>query len=341
MPESPSGSIPVIDVAPLLEAGDVGGAPGALEALNAACVDWGAFQIVGHGIPEALTTRLCREMRRFFASSPSAKERVRRGPDNARGYNDRELTKNALDWKEVFDFGFVPHPELGDAHPDNRSEDGVNLWPADLPGFEASMKEYFAACSALSLKLLEGICAGLGLPPRVLHPHFERAHTSFLRLNHYAPCPDPAPADSPTVPLTGRLGVGHHTDAGAFTFVFQDGVDGLQVQRGERWHTIEAVDGALVVNLADMLQVWSNDRLRSPLHRVIADAEHERFSAPFFFNPAYDTSCAPIAALIDDAHPAVYDAIRWGDFRQRRAAGDYADLGEEVQLAHYRRSGAS
>lgn len=336
MPETLRESVPVIDISSLLAGHKGPAAQAAVDELSAACRDWGAFQIVGHGVPAELLARLCDEMRRFFALPPRDKQSVRRGPDNSWGYNDLELTKNVRDWKEVFDFGAVPHPELPDDHADNHTEEGINLWPAMLPGFETTMKEYFAVCSALSFELLEAICAGLGLPPRALHPSFEGIHTSFLRLNHYARCPDAAPADSPTVPERGQLGVGHHTDAGAFTFVFQDGVDGLQIERGGRWHTIQALPGALVVNLADMLQVWSNDRLRSPLHRVIANPERERLSAPFFFNPGYDVMCSPLAALTDEERPAAYEAIRWGEFRRRRAAGDYADLGEEVQLGHYR-----
>jgi isopenicillin N synthase-like dioxygenase len=329
-------AVPVVDMEPLLRAERVGEAQPAIDALYAACRDWGAFQLVGHGIADELMRGLCAEMRRFFALPSRDKESVRRGPDNSRGYNDSELTKNARDWKEVFDFGFVAHPELPDDHPANRTEDGANLWPEMLPDFEPTLKEYFEACTALSGKLLEGICAGLGLAPQILHRHFEGVHTSFLRLNHYAPCPDPTPPDSPTLPAIGQLGVGHHTDAGAFTFVCQDGIDGLQIERAGHWHTVEALPGALVVNLADMLQVWSNDRLRSPLHRVIASAEGERFSAPFFFNPAYDTLCAPLAGLTHAEQPPLYSAIRWGEFRKLRADGDYADLGEEVQISHYR-----
>jgi isopenicillin N synthase-like dioxygenase len=329
-------SVPVVDFAPLRSPADAAAQQQSLDGLARACREWGAFQLVGHGIPRELTQRFAREMRRFFSMPREAKDALRRGPDNAFGYNDRELTKNREDWKEVFDFGFVPHPELPDSHPDNRTEDGRNLWPEDLPGFEATMKAYFSACSVLSLELLEALCRSLALPRKTLHPYFEGVHTSFLRLNHYAPCPDAAPADSPTVPERGRLGVGHHTDAGAFTFVRQEGVDGLQVEHSGRWHTVEALPEALVVNLADMLQVWSNDRLRSPLHRVIANPHAERFSAPFFFNPAYDASCAPLPQLVDASHPAAFRPIRWGEFRTLRAAGDYANLGEEVQLSHYR-----
>lgn len=97
-----------------------------------------------------------------------------------------------------------------------------------------------------------------------------------------------------------------------------------------RWTLIEAEPGSWVVNLGDMFQVWSNDRFSSPLHRVIASSQRERYSAPFFFNPSADSLCRPLST------PARYRPIRWAEFRSLRFAGDYADLGEEVQIAHYR-----
>ena len=66
-----------------------------------------------------------------------------------------------------------------------------------------------------------------------------------------------------------------------------------------------------------------------------ANADAERFSAPFFFNPAYRTDYAPLPTTIDAEHPARYRSINWGEFRDRRAAGDYAECGEEVQIGHY------
>ena len=65
--------------------------------------------------------------------------------------------------------------------------------------------------------------------------------------------------------------------------------------RDGRWHLVEPRRDALVVNIGDIVQVWSNDRYRAALHRVVANAEHERYSAPFFFNPSYDTSYAAAA----------------------------------------------
>lgn len=312
------------------------GDPAALERvareLVRPCTEWGVFQVVGHGIPAAQTARFEDAMRAFFELPVEAKRAVRRTRDNAWGYYDEELTKNRPDWKEVFDFG----ADRDRADPDTRHSDGVNQWPpAAAPGFREVMLDQRAANERVALALLRALCLSLGLAPDALDTAF-RPGSSFLRLNRYAPCPEPAPADAPLFPERGHLGVHHHTDAGALTVLFQDEVAGLQAERGGRFVTIEPVPGALTINLGDMLQVWSNDRYRSPLHRVLASGESARHSAPFFLNPSYGTTCAPLPDLLGPDEPARFSSISWSHFRDQRSAGDYADYGSEIQIEDFR-----
>jgi isopenicillin N synthase-like dioxygenase len=96
------------------------------------------------------------------------------------------------------------------------------------------------------------------------------------------------------------------------------------------------VIGALVVNIGDIVQVWSNDRYPAPLHRVRASTDHERYSLPFFFNPVYEAVYAPLGALTNEESPPRYRPITWGDFRWKRQQGDYADYGAENQISDYR-----
>jgi isopenicillin N synthase-like dioxygenase len=130
--------------------------------------------------------------------------------------------------------------------------------------------------------------------------------------------------------------VHHHTDAGALTILLQDEYAGLQVQRGDQLVLVEPVPGALTVNLGDMLQVWSNDLYRSPVHRVVASPDHTRFSAPFFWNPSYTTVCEPLPALLRGGERARFRPVSWAKFRDQRSAGDYADYGAEIQIADFR-----
>lgn len=289
--------------------------------VDAACREWGFFYLVAHGIAPGRLRAVREAMKRFFAISPQAKRAIERTSSNPWGYYDRELTKNVRDWKEIFDFG----PTVGVQHAQ---------WPRDLPGFRETMEEYYFENERIATRLVEAIAILLGAEPSELTRGFVE-HTSFLRLNHYPVCDTPAPPDSPTVPRSGHLGIGHHTDAGAITVLLQDDRPGLQVKKDEIWHDVTPLDEALVINLGDVVQVWSNDRYRAPVHRVLAHASCDRYSAPFFFNPSYATNYAPLPTACGDAPPR-YRSINWGAFRAGRAAGDYADLGEEIQIAHYR-----
>ena len=78
------------------------------------------------------------------------------------------------------------------------------------------------------------------------------------------------------------------------------------------------------------MQVWSNNRYRAPLHRVLANSYRARYSAPFFLNPRFDCSAEPLTT-----EPAQYGPLHWGTYRAGRAAGDYADVGQEVQVTDY------
>jgi isopenicillin N synthase-like dioxygenase len=320
----------IVDISGL-DRGDAGATRRVAAAIAAPCAEWGVFHVVGHGIPPAELERFADAMRRLFDLPSAEKEALRRTRDNAWGWYDAELTKNRRDWKEVFDYGI----ERSVGAPAPAHSDGTNRWPDAHPELRTALLAHYHHCERISRGLVHALCAGLALAPDALDVAFSD-HTSFQRLNRYLPCPDPALADAPLLPTRGQLAVHHHTDAGAVTLLYQDEHAGLQVQRGERLVLVEPVSGALTVNLGDMLQVWSNDHYRSPVHRVVASAEHTRYSAPFFWNPSYETVCEPLPALLRGGERARFRPVPWAEFRDQRSAGDYADYGAEIQIADFR-----
>lgn len=308
--------IPVLDIADLAQ-------PATLRALDAACREWGFFQVTHHGLDTAVLRRVQAAARDFFALPDAARQAIARSDANPWGYYDAELTKNTRDWKQIFDYG---------------PADGGALrpqWPAGLPDFEPAVRAYYLACERLAQRLIGAVSINLGMPADTLQAFFGAAQSSFVRLNHYPACPAPAAPEGVATPQQGFLGVNHHTDAGALTLLLQDKVPGLQVFRDGRWHLVEPRADALVVNIGDIVQVWSNDRYRAALHRVLANCERARYSAPFFYNPSYATTYAPLPSTVDAGHPPRYRPINWAEFRALRAAGDYADRGVEVQIEHY------
>ncbi|MDH3731947.1 MAG: isopenicillin N synthase family oxygenase [Gemmatimonadota bacterium] len=305
-----------------------------IEEVGDACRNWGFFQVVDHGIADELIDRVWSETRAFFELPRDVKLAISRTAENPRGYYDRELTKNARDQKEVFDFGYVLRPDLADDHPANRAPvDGFNQWPAAAPELRSTMTAYFAACEGLGARIFQAFSLGLGLEADHLESYFQ-PHTSFVRLNYY-PLTDPlAAAEAAEVTELGEMALGHHTDSGALTILLQDDVGGLQVHDGADWIDVPPTEGAFVINIGDMTQVWSNDRYRAALHRVRPMKRAARYSLPFFYNPSYETDCAPLPT--PDAAAPRYRPINWGEFRAARTAGDYADYGEEIQIEHFR-----
>jgi isopenicillin N synthase-like dioxygenase len=309
--------VPVIDIGQLASAA-------VRAAIHQACRDWGFFQVTAHGIDQAVIDEVFAVSHLFFEQPMADKRRLLRDAANPWGYFDKELTKNRQDCKEIYDFG----PDSGDGRGPR--------WPeAPLRArFEPAVRACHAGCTALSMRLLAAIASNLGVSRQVLARGFEGgAHTSFLRLNFYPK----------TVPVSGGdadqrpFGVGEHTDAGALTILLQDEQAGLEVQREGCWHLVEPRRDALVVNLGDIVQVWSNDRYKAATHRVLTNPAHDRYSIPFFLNPSYETTYEPLPTTVSPDRPAVYRSISWREFRGLRAAGDYADIGEEVQIHHYRR----
>jgi isopenicillin N synthase-like dioxygenase len=314
--------VPIIDLEDLT----AGTASDAIEKIARACREWGFFQVVNHGISPALIDDVWRRTRQFFEQSIDTKESILRSRENPWGYYNNELTKNQRDKKEVFDF------TTDGVDPIYQSE---NRWPESIDGFRATMLAYLQACTDLSLRLLDAFCIGLDLPADFLEAYFVPEHTGFIRLNHY-PVKDPlARAAIENLPAA-RLGVHHHTDAGALTVLLQDAVGGLQVHRDGYWHNIPPVEGAFVINTGDMMQVWSNDIYQAATHRVLAMENTDRYSIPFFFNPAARVRVSPLPTVVSKTRPGAYRPIDWAEYRGKRTDGDYADYGTEIQISQYR-----
>ncbi|KAL1534697.1 jasmonate-induced oxygenase 2-like isoform X1 [Salvia divinorum] len=329
-PESvQANNVPLIDLSPL---GAREPDRGALESLVAqigqACKNWGFFQVINHGVALHLREKMELVSRQFFAMQKEEQKKVARDEVKPLGYYDTEHTKNVRDWKEVFDFT-VQEPMIIPAH-DHELREMWNQWPHhDPPQMKEVCQQYGDEMEKLGHKLLELIALSLGLGRDRFRGFFEGRTTSFIRINHYPPCPVPDLA----------LGVGRHKDAGALTVLAQDEVGGLQVKRKSDgdWILIQPTPNAYIVNVGDIIQVWSNDKYESVEHRVKVNAERERFSIPYFMNPTHDTMVEPLDELLSSRNPAKYRAYSWGEFFARRKLSNFKKLDvENVQIYHFK-----
>ncbi|GAV81511.1 2OG-FeII_Oxy domain-containing protein/DIOX_N domain-containing protein [Cephalotus follicularis] len=323
--------IPLIDLSILNETQDANssGIDDLVKEIGSACEKWGFFQVINHGVPLDKREKIFDASRKFFAQPLEEKRKIKRDEVNVLGYYDTEHTKNVRDWKEVFDYT-VENPTIVPASHDDDKEttEWYNQWPKYPSELRETMEEYAKEMVKLSYKLMELIAQSLGLVGHRFSGFF-KDHTSFMRLNHYPPCPAPHLA----------LGVGRHKDGGALTVLAQDDVGGLEVKRksdGE-WIRVKPTPNAYIINVGDIVQVWSNEKYESVEHRVMVNSEKQRFSIPFFFNPAYDTIVKPLEELTTEKTPPKYKPYQWGKFLINRKRSNFMKLkAENIQIAHFR-----
>lgn len=323
-------NIPLIDLSPLKSSSDVHALASLASEIGEACENWGFFQVINHGVPLERREMIESASRKFFALPREDKRRVSRDELNPYGYYDTEYTKNVRDWKELFDFTAQTPTIFPVSHEpdDKRLAELFNQWPKDPPELRQACEEHAKEMEKLAFKLLELIALSLGLKKDRLHGFFEE-QTSRIRLNYYPPCPVPH--------LT--LGVGRHKDGGALTVLAQDDIGGLEVKRksdGE-WIFVKPIQNSYIINVGDIIQVWSNDKYESVEHRAVVNSEKPRFSIPYFFNPAHYTWVEPLEELISDQNQPRYKGYNWGKFRTTRNLGNFKKLPvQNLQISHFK-----
>jgi isopenicillin N synthase-like dioxygenase len=295
-------SLPVVDVSDLSSPDPVRRRQAA-EAFGQATREAGFLYVVGHGVPPALGARLVEQAAAFFALPLERKMSLYIGRSaNHRGYvpaGEEVFYGGGVDLKEAFDLAL----ELPADDPVVRAGTpmlGPNVWP-DLPGFKGVVQDYYQAVFALGRRLLRGFALALGLREETFEA-FVTKPPSQLRLVHY---PYDANAGD-------GAGIAAHTDYECFTILLPT-APGLEVMNGEgAWIDAPPLDGALVVNVGDLLEIWTNGAFVATSHRV-RPVREERFSFPLFFCCDYHTEVAPLPAFVGPDRPARYQAVRAGE----------------------------
>ncbi len=293
--------IPVIDISPLVD-GNAAQLERTVAALDRACSDVGFIYIRNHGVSRDLVTRLAQQARLFFNRSMDEKMRIvldqrMRGylPLNYRSYEGE--ARAGTSHQEGF---WIGHERpLSAALP----LEGPNQWPEAVPDLKPTMLAYFSAVEELSQVLQRGFALALGLAPDFFQLLF-RVPNSRLKLNHYPP-QDAPEADN-------DIGVVPHSDSGGFTILWQDDNGGLEVQsKSGEWVGAPPIDDTFVINLGNIMQIWTNGRFSSTPHRVINRAGRDRYSIPLFVNPDSSARIAPLIGPTSNISP-----LRYGDYQR-------------------------
>ncbi|TBW41298.1 isopenicillin N synthase family oxygenase [Siculibacillus lacustris] len=250
-----------------------------LAELGAAARDVGFFYLVGHGVPEALSTDIRVLARRFFAL-PAADKRaidIVRSP-HFRGYTPvgNEHTRGRPDRREQIDFA-VERPAVAQdgTQPAWTRLQGPNQWPAALPELRPVVEAWQSALEAVGGRLFSAFAEALGLPADALAPIWAEAPNHRLKIIRYPGL----------IGDDGDQGVGPHKDGGFLTLLLQDVQAGLEVEALDgRWIAAPPIPGSFVVNIGELLELATDGYLRATVHRVVSPpAEVDRLSVAFFF----------------------------------------------------------
>jgi isopenicillin N synthase-like dioxygenase len=285
--------LPVVDISPFLDPRPSDAeADMVAAAIDQSCREIGFFLVAGHGIDLQARADMLAAAREFFDLPIADKEALAIGrSDCHRGYvglatETLDADTLAGDLKETLDTGIEhgpDHPEVVAGTPLH----GPNQLP-DLPGFREAFERYQAQAIAAAEAIQRAMARSLGLD----HDFFASlpGETMYnLRLIHYPPQTTLPPAD-------GQLGCGAHSDYGTLTVLTDDGVGGLQVMRRDgRWLDVTVPPATVVVNLGDLMAIWTNDRWVSTPHRVVNPPDVDRYSLPLFVTPPFhaEISCVP------------------------------------------------
>jgi isopenicillin N synthase-like dioxygenase len=306
-------SLPIIDVSSFATGAETGPRDRVADLIDATCRDTGFFLITGHGIDPAAKAAMLAKAAEFFAMPPHAKQDIAIGKSSAhRGYVgiatetlDHSVTLDG-DLKETLDTG----GEHGPDHPEVRAHVplfGPNQLP-DLPGFRETLETYRAQAIEAAERVQRAMARALGMPDDyiVALPGGETIYN--LRLIHYPP-------QHTLTPTEGQLGCGAHTDYGTVTVLADDGVGGLQVmKRDGTWINVEVPADALVVNLGDLMAVWTNDRWVSNPHRVINPPDTDRYSMPLFVTPPFHAMISCLPTCLADGETPRYPSQEAGPY---------------------------
>ena len=285
------------------------------EALGRSFEEYGFAVIRDHGIPHELIERAEAMSKAFFALPDDVKQAYHiPGTGGARGYTPfgTEKAKDAKvhDLKEFWHVG----RELPEGHPLSEFM-ADNVWPAEVDGFRETFSELYDAFEKAGGRVLEGIALHLGLDRKFFEPTVEDGN-SVMRLLRYPPL-EGAEAE-------GAIRAAAHGDINTITLLLGAEEAGLELLTAQdEWLAIDPPEGALVVNVGDMLDRLTNGRLRSTTHRVVNPrgeaAYRARYSMPFFlhFRPDYVIETLP--GCIDPQHPDDHpEAISSHDFLMQR-----------------------
>lgn len=304
-------AIPTVDLADFLS-GDPARKADFVQKLGKAYEEVGFVAVKNHGIPDELIAQLYQYVQEFFSLPLEQKKRYEI-PELAgqRGYTSfgKEHAKgsDAPDLKEFFQYGQVPRDGF------KEEEYTPNVQVEQVKPFNPTFESAYRAFEQSGKALLQAIALYLNLDEHYFD-EFVHNGNSILRAIHYPPI---------TQEPKSAIRAEQHEDINLITLLVGASADGLEIlTKQDEWVPVTSLPEQIVVNVGDMLQRLTNNKLRSTTHRVVNPKRElwhtSRFSIPFFLHPKSSMSLRCLESCIDDAHPKAYEDATAGEYLDER-----------------------
>ncbi|KAL1564625.1 2-oxoglutarate-dependent dioxygenase 19-like [Salvia divinorum] len=224
-----------------------------------------------------------------------------------------ELTQGMLE--AAAEFFNLSEADKPDFNPENVFVHPHFACPHKPQSLRGLLPEYCERSRDVVAKLLKAISESLGLEETEMEKALEM--TSSLQIfvaNYYPRCPNPEAA----------MGILPHSDHGLFTLLIQNGVGGLQIQHHQRWFNVNPPPNSILVNTGDHLEIYSNGKYKSVLHRAIVNNKTARISIATANGPSLDAVVAPACRLVQGEGGGVvaaYAAMKYKDYLLEQQSG--------------------
>jgi isopenicillin N synthase-like dioxygenase len=305
-------TIPVVDLADFLS-GDPARKQSFVNQLGKAYEEVGFVAVKNHGIPDELIGDLYKNVQQFFALPDEVKlSYEKKELAGQRGYTSfgREHAKGyeAPDLKEFFQFGQTveDNDAIKEEYPDN-------VTVKEVPNFTPTLFKAYRNFEKSGKALLQAIALYLGLDEHYFDEHVHNGN-SILRAIHYPPI-----KGEPKSSIRAE----QHEDINLITLLVGASADGLQIlTKQNEWVGVTSLPEQIVVNVGDMLQRLTNNKLRSTTHRVVNPPRElwgtSRYSIPFFLHPKGKMNLACLEGCIDENNPKAYEDATAGEYLDER-----------------------
>lgn len=284
-----------------------------VQEIGKAYEEIGFVSLKNHFLSDQLVEELYKEVKAFFALPEETKRNYEiEGLGGQRGYvsfgKEHAKGKKEGDLKEFWHFGQEPSDDanLPDTYPDN-------VRVTELPNFNKTGMEAYRKLEKTGIYVLRALALYIGLD-EFYFDYWATNGNSILRPIHYPPI---------TEEPKGAVRAGAHGDINLITLLMGASTGGLQVLRNDgEWIDAIPEEDELVINVGDMLERHTNNKLRSTIHRVVNPPREQwgtpRYSIPFFMHPRSDMKLNCLEACIDKDHPKAFEDITAGEFLHQR-----------------------